>query len=1265
VQSSAIPPWNHDDYVIARTVPPAFLSTVNTYKVMSMITVDPKIAAILRSLLQFPSGVQLYCPSLTNSSHVVRELADMEAKITTISSDRDLLNKITEEKLSTSVRGVTTNDYQLYQERDKFHLAFSVFDYDLAGLTKLEKDLNQDARCLQRAFALEREEQTQLIKPQLIKDKLLIWNCSKSSDEREAENHLMGLESLMTSVMVGGYFASVVPKNWAGRHMKYLTWWRENAAVVAKIRLPESAVRWQYPRRTSSKDYLYGNKNFDIKPYDRHSGTTELQAPGEWDLIIWFRPRDKSGAQDTDLPRSSKQGALLDWAEYRWNQFNFTLESLSDEAIDTCSKSFKRSEWWLNSVRAWKKMLQENDYSHWCGTTNKSPHGLREPEDTWFFETTDSNRLAINVIEDVADIKSMPHAIHIKPTNSKIKLMSYNAASRGALQDIRISLGFEYHKEKDCLVSNFDMKHLYGNLVDVRESLTNAISRAGMIPVMTASDHHLMKKRARWLNIQLTPMTRLVPIKGTSEIDQTEETKWETLYEDMDLNAVFPEIMDMWRARAIKMKMHLASNMYKFQFEDVIEHAAKQSLLNGNVMGLGKTREMLFAAILRGAENTLIVCPSKLVGTWQDEIEGTIIPYARTTRKHWSGKKLDVTAPNIIQFAEDCLPANLKTFNIITFDKLKDTPRDGRFYKCPKCEDVTYSAYKHEQECVKCTSSDFDEWSAHSTERDELGRLKRQKFKVHTKTMKRVHWDPSHITRKDIPEYECELTDTRFTNKFSTGKPVPTKMVEQKQMHKKMVPCQIGYDVHKDPLTGEETQTPKYSVKPRKAHVKWTFSEVIRWTFNHVIVDEILYAKNEDALRTKALNHLCGRTRYGATGTPLKGMPQSIVGYLNWIFDRQVYPDYRKYTGGLGAFLKKFKTEVMIDAVQLPNGDMIGGKPKQIPKINNAELFQAELSPLMRRSVRNQPNVLCDIPMIQQVAIDESVEMDDEHKAYYNKWLQFFSDWWQKMKEEEEGKGVKPGELMTKLGYLIGASTVPHLMLAGIAKSKDKEMRQWATMIDTYKGPLTQKMIRTQELVKEQVALENKVIMFARRTGVLKLQKRWADINKIPSMIIEGSVTNEIAKGQTRSKRHRMVQSFRNDNYSVMWAGLACLAEGLNIPEANYGIIQDYSWEPSDSMQGIARMLRPSQKKVVTSHFLMHKGSIDEYMCALCYLKGRSHSEGIDYMEFADCSVSMIPDIRQYADSIVDGTDDVLKRNMWLAVDNIKKRMEDGEEETV
>jgi hypothetical protein len=100
-------------------------------------------------------------------------------------------------------------------------------------------------------------------------------------------------------------------------------------------------------------------------------------------------------------------------------------------------------------------------------------------------------------------------------------------------------------------------------------------------------------------------------------------------------------------------------------------------------------------------------------------------------------------------------------------------------------------------------------------------------------------------------------------------------------------------------------------------------------------------------------------------------------------------------------------------------------------------------------------------------------------------------------------------------------------------------------------------------------------------------------------------------------------------------------------------------------MQGIARMLRPSQKKVVTSHFLMHKGSIDEYMCALCYLKGRSHSEGIDYMEFADCSVSMIPDIRQYADSIVDGTDDVLKRNMWLAVDNIKKRMEDGEEETV
>ncbi len=33
-----------------------------------------------------------------------------------------------------------------------------------------------------------------------------------------------------------------------------------------------------------------------------------------------------------------------------------------------------------------------------------------------------------------------------------------------------------------------------------------------------------------------------------------------------------------------------------------------------------------------------------------------------------------------------------------------------------------------------------------------------------------------------------------------------------------------------------------------------------------------------------------------------------------------------------------------------------------------------------------------------------AIDMDDEHRLYYKKWLDEFSEWWQKMKEEEEGE---------------------------------------------------------------------------------------------------------------------------------------------------------------------------------------------------------------------------------------------------------------------
>lgn len=123
-----------------------------------------------------------------------------------------------------------------------------------------------------------------------------------------------------------------------------------------------------------------------------------------------------------------------------------------------------------------------------------------------------------------------------------------------------------------------------------------------------------------------------------------------------------------------------------------------------------------------------------------------------------------------------------------------------------------------------------------------------------------------------------------------------------------------------------------------------------------------------------------------------------------------------------------------------------------------------------------------------------------------------------------------------------------------------------------------------------------------------------------------------------------------------MWAGIKALGTGLNIPEANHGIIMDYDWDDVTIRQAIGRMMRLQQTKTVYAYNLLHLGAIDSYMAALSYLKSRSADEAIDYMMFDDFSVKLIPDIQQYAAAIVDGTTEVIVRDMWTAIDFMNKK---------
>lgn len=1207
------------------------------------ITIHPSIWELLSNLLNLQERGRVYIPTVENlRSNELQELClNKNMRVSTACADKNQI-EIGSHFGSTRLSCVYSANPHYIKPLDSFHYGLAVPNFDL----------RYDAGKL-------------VAKPRLVQDNMLQFKCSEGADMRLAQEHIVNIEQLMLATICGGFFAAILPPRWFGRSHRYMKWFDERAARVAKIKLPYCAVHHNEIDCKITPSNLHQEYAFSASELETRLST------GNYELWIWFKPYSFDNLEI--LPKTGQYQSQLEWATRRFSTFQHKLADLSHNELDSCLQSFKKTDWYGHSVYNFVKTANRvlvNSPAY--GMRGNSPIVLPNTEEIAFIEPTEKNAISVKTVKSLDALRRISHAIHVKVTRSKIKLQAYRASSLGALHDIIVSDGLE--TTKSGLVYPKTHEILRQEYQQVAEKLVSKIEEHGCIPVMLESEAAVIRRRQRWLDIQLTPIERKIPITIVSNDasgSPTSKIEWETLYDDSGMWATFPELMKLWEQRALKMRMD--KWLMPYQLNDVLISCAKQSVFNANVMGLGKTREVCFSALLRGVKRVLIIVPASLIGTWQDEIEGVMLPYIRTVRRHWSGRLLQVGMPKIIEYARDCLEENLSYFNLVSYDRLKMTPRDGRFYKCPQCNCVVYSPNGVQQMCpgradqydpdplqdASCVGP-YRRWKLACASRvEETNKLKYQKQKVQISTGNQVHWNPEHPSRKNIPESDTKIIDYRTEIPTVIGTCSIPLMEEMDMMYSKMTIESGGID---------EKGQPKLIATPRKPHVTWTISELLRGKFPFVAADEALYVKNEESQRSQATVHINGRIRQCLTGTPLKGNPQSILPYLNWNIPRAAWPDYRSYeigtngAGGTRRFMKKYETIVKIDGTEEENEDgetvFSGGTSKQIPKINNPELFQADLAGFMIRHTREEPDVKNAMPRIPLFMHDIELEMDQQHRQYYANWLEKFAEWWQKMKEEEEGKKTGgDNNLLAKISYLVGASADPHHMLDGISQSKDQQLRQWALIIGKYQGPVTAKMKYARSLVKEAIKKGIKTLAFSTRNSVLNIQQAWSERNSIGSMIVNGEVPLRIDKATGRSIRHSKVQDFRFKAYDVLWGGIGSLKEGMNIPEASQGIVSDYPWEPADVMQALGRMMRLPQNKPVNAYMLMHKGTIDNYMAALCYLKGRSHSEGIDYMEFDDFTVDLIPDFQQYANAIVDGTEEKMKRKMWCAVQRIKDQM--------
>lgn len=1207
------------------------------------VRVDPDVAWIFRSIVSPPDHTFFFCPY----TKYARELFPLttgalpsgtkgtEGKMTAVTDD-EVLAEIYQELRGNMVRLYTGQPHH-FLTKEKFHYGFCIPPY--------------------RYFKHEDGKIT--AEPRPFNDTLSAFQCSKSqqSDERVGSTHLMCLENMFNAVLPAGIFGAVLPKGWMGRNMRYVNWFQTNIATIARLEIPDEAIYYyDEPCDWKNEGTGCGDKSvpefYDLRATycPEQCGTggcprkfQKLTTHIKHELIIFGKP--VNGNSESQISN------LFPFARFRYQPFTFRLSSLDELGIWELGRAFDKHEWqeyYINLLT--KAYLQHAGHFKLRLSPSLPPVSLDDPRNTTLFVPGEHAKKRMRIVDSLEDMKRIPTAVHVK-VGSKIKLQTYNLAAESMLLELRIYDGRNFDKESQHKW-NLDEKLSIMMFHTERDKLTELLLNAGLTPCLLKQDAVRLAVEEKWAERQLTPVERAVRTE-----DSNGNPQWMTQFEEIGMRACYDQLIEQWRKRMNKMKMNKLA--YAFQQDNIILMCCKNGVLNSDVMGLGKTLQILLAYLLRGNKKMLLVVPSKLIGEWQTEIENRLASYCSVARVNWRGESIrDKAQYQIIEWAEDCLPQNLKSINIISYEKLVRPPKDAIYYYCKHCGTTAASLkFTQAMPCPKCNEGRRKKWKQKNREKGykkywikrEYAHLKGDESMAHRFQLGGIERDSGEYNRLHDDGYIC--IDERL--------PMPDMVFMKRSRNvlikKKKEP--IGFEEKHVVVHGklEKIQVPVYAFKKRAPHLKWTFSHLLRHRFNIIGVDEADYVKNEKAQRSSAVTHLCAKTKITATGTPVRGYPRSILNILNWTLRRNIFPEYRIMSdkGALGRFYAKYKTEVT---------NLDTGRKKILPKIMNPEQFQTEISPFMLRHTRNEPAVLACISEKKVEMRREIIDMDDAHREYYQLWLEKFSEWWQKMKEEEERKSVPKGAVLIKLGYLINASTQPHFMLENILRGKDDEAKEWARQIGKYRGPLTQKQQLCFKLVRQIRNLGDKALVFSIRRNNLKLGVRWCAKQNpsVQCMQIDGTISRKINPRTGRSKRQEMLEKFKMMDYSVLWAGLQAMRDGANLPEANHGIFMDLSWEPSDYRQAGARMIRPQQEKTVFLTHLIHKGTLDDYVSLWTILKARSVDEGVDYMEFDDFSSDMIPDCQQYANAIVDGTEDRVKSRMVLAIEHIRRMKERG-----
>lgn len=346
--------------------------------------------------------------------------------------------------------------------------------------------------------------------------------------------------------------------------------------------------------------------------------------------------------------------------------------------------------------------------------------------------------------------------------------------------------------------------------------------------------------------------------------------------------------------------------------------------------------------------------------------------------------------------------------------------------------------------------------------------------------------------------------------------------------------------------------------------------KAIKW--DHLIADEVQYAKNRKTQRTKALKRIKAFKKTGCTGTPADNHPQDFWSILNWLYPRKFTAYWAFYDRYLDWYAHPY------------NGYRI------VKGVKNIDELHRYIAPFYIR--RKLVDVVHNMPpkTKQETRVQLSPRQRKDYDSMHRHQVAKIGD-----KDETLVVTYKIAMYMRLQQMTLG--TV-ELDWSDFDLGKDDEPKIRI-------AEPSPKLDAAFEIIESAMEEDESVVVFTWFKDVVRLVVERCNKLKIPVSSVTGDQTNQ-------KKRNAEVANFQSGKTKVFVGTISTAGTSITLTAAHTLIFTDRAWNPGVNEQAEDRIWRIGQNNACRIIDIVADDTIDDDRLRKIWEKARWVSEIVD-----------------------------------------------------